>query len=589
MGLVFMWPSYSTGAHGVAQVQRALERGLKAYGWAVSYNKADAARADVKHVHALASDVMDWDVYTSHGFFAYPSTQLEASMREMQRRTILASRYVTSCAAHWARVMERFFGCDVEVIPNGYWEDEIAPLRTQDRGNYVLWAKNNITNKTTRAGYDLAVEVARRVPDVQFLFTISDERRLPSNVRVIGLKERTEYLRLVARAGAYLSTCHEAFSLAVVEAQALGVPVVGVNTGGNVEAVVQGETGELAEADPDKIAERLRLALANKARLGANAMEYCKRFEWGQIVPRYVALYEVAMRGGECAGKGKVSVVITVYNGERWVKNAVQSALSQTSDRLLEVIVIDDGSTDGTAAVLSEYDGDLVRVVRTENRGVSAARNLGVALARGEYVCCLDCDDEIAERFVEKLAAALDAAPTAAVAYSDMWVFEDGKENEGAVVRAGDWGLERLKRGNVLPCCNLFRKKAWQWAGGYKELHPSWEDYDLWLTMAERGWDGVHVAEPLFRYRVKRGEGRNYESQPYAARLRAQLEAYHPGLWQADWVAVLDAANGIGAKLAEAEADDSVRGKVRVWAKVKPADRWAWRFGRGADPRVQFI
>src|SRR5689334_9621809 len=104
-----------------------------------------------------------------------------------------------------------------------------------------------------------------------------------------------------------------------------------------------------------------------------------------------------------------VSCVVPVYNGERYLAEALDSILAQTH-RPLQAIVADDGSTDGTAAVAAAY-GDRVLVLRQANAGPAAARNLGLAAARGEYVAFLDADDLWHPRKLERQLARFRARP----------------------------------------------------------------------------------------------------------------------------------------------------------------------------------
>ena len=104
-----------------------------------------------------------------------------------------------------------------------------------------------------------------------------------------------------------------------------------------------------------------------------------------------------------------VTVIIPVFNGEAWVRQAIDSARGQTVPPL-EVIVVDDGSTDGTPAILAEY-GTKIRAIRTTNEGVAAARNTGLRMAQGEFIAFLDADDVWHPRKLERQLRAMTASP----------------------------------------------------------------------------------------------------------------------------------------------------------------------------------
>jgi glycosyltransferase involved in cell wall biosynthesis len=109
------------------------------------------------------------------------------------------------------------------------------------------------------------------------------------------------------------------------------------------------------------------------------------------------------------------SIVIPTYNYARFVGRAIDSALEQPGPTR-EVIVVDDGSTDHTPDVLAAY-GDRIRAIRQTNQGVSAARNAGIAAARGDYIVCLDADDRLLPDGLTRLKAAADANPQAAMVF----------------------------------------------------------------------------------------------------------------------------------------------------------------------------
>ncbi len=107
--------------------------------------------------------------------------------------------------------------------------------------------------------------------------------------------------------------------------------------------------------------------------------------------------------------KELVSVIMPVFNAERWLGDSIESALGQTWDSL-ELIVIDDGSADSSVAVAERYVGPRVTLIRQENRGASVARNAGLAIARGDYVQYLDADDRLDPRKIALQVAALGGA-----------------------------------------------------------------------------------------------------------------------------------------------------------------------------------
>jgi glycosyltransferase involved in cell wall biosynthesis len=119
----------------------------------------------------------------------------------------------------------------------------------------------------------------------------------------------------------------------------------------------------------------------------------------------------------------KVSVVITTYNRATYVRQAIDSVLCQTMEDP-EVIVVDDGSTDNTAESLASYR-DRIRYVRTENGGPARARNVGMALARGEYICWLDSDDLFHPTKLALQAAVLDEYPDVGMVCTECTAFDD--------------------------------------------------------------------------------------------------------------------------------------------------------------------
>src|ERR1700742_3328257 len=126
----------------------------------------------------------------------------------------------------------------------------------------------------------------------------------------------------------------------------------------------------------------------------------------------------------------RISTIIPAYNSATTIARAVDSAAAQNFDDQ-EIIVVNDGSTDGTAGILESYGREIIAISQP-NRGRAAARNAGLAIARGEYVAFLDADDEWLASKLTKQIAVLDADPGCVLVYSDAF----GVDGEGKVFRS---------------------------------------------------------------------------------------------------------------------------------------------------------
>jgi GT2 family glycosyltransferase len=210
----------------------------------------------------------------------------------------------------------------------------------------------------------------------------------------------------------------------------------------------------------------------------------------------------------------RLSVVIPAFNAARTIRSAVRSTLSQTAP-VLEVIVVDDGSTDATAEVVGAIADPRVRLVSRANGGPSAARNTGIAAARGEWVAFLDSDDLWLPRYVETASAALTAAPNPGFAYTDAYVFHSGRGQvkRGSAMDALDppppdraGFLAALLRRNFVFTSATVPAAVLSAVGGYDESLPLSEEYDLWLRILVAGFDPVWMGGRLAIYRMHPGQ-----------------------------------------------------------------------------------
>ncbi|MBI3963226.1 MAG: glycosyltransferase [Deinococcus sp.] len=200
----------------------------------------------------------------------------------------------------------------------------------------------------------------------------------------------------------------------------------------------------------------------------------------------------------------KISVIIPVYNGERFVAETIHGVLAQTYHDL-ELIVVDDGSTDRT--------GDIVTALLPAsyhyqpNAGVGPARNTGFALASGEYVAFLDADDVWHPRMLEHTVAALDADPQLDVVYTDAALLDE----KGQVTGGGTAPeLTNLLPALLMSCfiispgSVLLRRRVVEQVGGFRNLQIG-EDWDFYLRLAVVEARFRHLPYPLQGYRLHGG------------------------------------------------------------------------------------
>lgn len=179
-----------------------------------------------------------------------------------------------------------------------------------------------------------------------------------------------------------------------------------------------------------------------------------------------------------------ISVIIPCYNQGRYLAESIGSVLA-SGYTAYEIVVVDDGSTDPeTCEILAALDYPRTRLIRRLNGGLAAARNSGIAAAKGTYILPLDADDRIGPGYLAQAVQAFESDDRLGIVYCRA-------EKFGA--ESGAWRLPRFSRwrmrlGNVIFCTALYRKEDWETVGGYDEqLRRGWEDWDFWLSLLELG------------------------------------------------------------------------------------------------------
>jgi glycosyltransferase involved in cell wall biosynthesis len=204
----------------------------------------------------------------------------------------------------------------------------------------------------------------------------------------------------------------------------------------------------------------------------------------------------------------RVSVIIITYNHARLLPIAIDSVLTQTYPAI-ELIVVDDGSTDDTPTVMQQYAGR-VNYIRQENRGVVAARNVGICAATGEFINFLDSDDFFLPAKIDRQMRVFKARPDVGLVHCGFYqVNEAGHRLNKVTWFPSDHILREL----AIDCfllvhAPLVRREWFDRVGLFNELpweRQYCEDWDLWLRMAKAGCQFAYVREPLIAYRILEG------------------------------------------------------------------------------------
>lgn len=216
----------------------------------------------------------------------------------------------------------------------------------------------------------------------------------------------------------------------------------------------------------------------------------------------------------------RVSVIIPAYNAERFIRESVDSALAQTH-RDVEVIVVDDSSTDDTQQILRQY-GSRIKVLHQRNAGAATARNTGAKIATGDWLALLDADDLWEPTKLERQLA----VTTSTCSYTNRSNFGSRGDvpelqSDITAMHDGDLFLPLLLEGNFMTNSSVMvRRHVFERLGGFTRQLTNAEDWDLWLRIAEHHRVS-YCPEPLVRYRFHNGGKSRNNHQAMAVARRA--------------------------------------------------------------------
>lgn len=211
--------------------------------------------------------------------------------------------------------------------------------------------------------------------------------------------------------------------------------------------------------------------------------------------------------------KPVVSIVIPAYNSAKYIRETLDACLAQTHPNI-EIIVIDDGSTDNTREIVATYD--TVRLIQQANQGPAIARNRGISEAQSDYIQFCDSDDVLHPNKIERCLALLLENPASAIAYSQMQAVDERGipiDNMPLVPDTAFFVADNLfctilsANGSPIQTSTILARKSALMDVGMYRADPNYycaEDWDLLLRLADK-YDFVGIAEPLVKYRVREG------------------------------------------------------------------------------------
>jgi glycosyltransferase involved in cell wall biosynthesis len=198
----------------------------------------------------------------------------------------------------------------------------------------------------------------------------------------------------------------------------------------------------------------------------------------------------------------KVSIIIPCYNSGLVLLEALESIKACPEAKQSEIIIVNDGSTDGgTIALLASLKKEGYTVICQENGGPAAARNTGVRESKGEFLLFLDSDNKVRPRYIKAATEILENDSETGVVYGNPAFFGETHKRK---FKAEQFDLNKILGRNYIDMCAVVRKKVWDDVQGFDEAKAliGHEDWDFWISASKKGWKFYHLDEVMYDYRI---------------------------------------------------------------------------------------
>ncbi|MFT4222188.1 glycosyltransferase family 2 protein [Dysgonomonas sp.] len=203
-----------------------------------------------------------------------------------------------------------------------------------------------------------------------------------------------------------------------------------------------------------------------------------------------------------------ISIIVPCYNQAQYLSECLQSVSDQTYTNW-ECIIINDGSTDNTDSIASQWTAkdSRIKYIKKHNEGVCVARNTGISIANGEWILPLDGDDKIGNDYLRQAKEIMDSRPDVGLIYAQAELFGD----ECEIWNLPEYNFKSLLRANMIYCSAFYKKEDWIKTGGYDvSMKHGWEDWEFWINLLGTTNKNVFRLDYLgFYYRIKKNS-RNY-------------------------------------------------------------------------------